>query len=109
MFLYLIYLFVGGWAWAAQLVAVAALLATSRFAQRAAWYAGRSGANWALGLAALFAVLMVPVALMIVLRRHNAEFPTSFTDPPGIACMVQLALLATTAVNAGVRWAPSGP
>ena len=99
MFVYLIYLFVGGYAWAAQLVAVLSLLASSRLVQRAAWYSGPSGATVAFGLAAVFAVLMVPVALMIVLRRHNAEFPTSFTDPPGIACMVQLALLAAAGVN----------
>jgi hypothetical protein len=103
--IYMVYLFVGPYLWVAQVIAVVALAVLG-------WRApggglptsleGRSAANLATAIAVVFTVLMAPVALMIALRRNNREFPTHWTDPPGLACIAQVLLLVGASVNAAM-------
>jgi hypothetical protein len=103
--IYMVYLFAGPYLWTAQVIAVVLLGALAWRAPGGALPAaltGQSAAGIAAAIASAFTVLMAPVALMIALRRHNREFPTRWTDPPGIACMVQVALLLAAGVNAAM-------
>lgn len=103
MVVYLFYLFVGPYLWAAQVIVVLLLAALGWKAPSPGWplaLSGKTAAATAAVIAAVFAVLMAPLALMIALRRHRVEFPTSWTDPPGLACIAQVVLLAAAIVNA---------
>jgi hypothetical protein len=94
--IYMLYLFAGPYIWLAQVLAVVSLCVLSWRAPGGAWPSAATAAIW---IAAVFAVLIAPVALMIALRRGQRDFPTSWTDPPGIACMVQVLLVVAAGVN----------
>jgi hypothetical protein len=105
MIVYVVYLFAGPYLWVAQVIAVVSLGALGWRPPGGGWPSalqGRSAASTALALAIVFTVLMAPVALMTALRRENRENPTSFSDPPGIACVVQVLLLVAAGVNAAM-------
>ena len=102
--IFMFYAFVGPYLWVAQVVVVITLSALGWRSPAPAWPAalqGRTATSVATAIAATFVVLMAPVALTVALRRHQRDFPTSWTDPPGLACILQLVLLAAAAVNAG--------
>ncbi len=101
--IYMVYLFVGPYLWAAQVIAVIALAALGWRAPGGSFpeaLQGRSAANLATAITLVFGVLLLPVALMITLRRNNRDFPTSWTDPPGLVCMAQVLLIVAVGVNA---------
>lgn len=100
--IYMVYLFAGPYLWALQVIVVVALGALAWRAPGGSLPAvlqGPTAAAIGAAIASVFAVLMAPVALMIALRRHNRELPTHWTDPPGIACAVQVLLLLAAGVN----------
>ncbi|APR77639.1 Hypothetical protein A7982_02986 [Minicystis rosea] len=101
--IFMLYAFVGPYLWVAQVVVVITLSALGWRSPSPEWPAllqGRTASSVATAIAAVFTVLMVPVAIMVALRRHQRDFPTSWTDPPGLACILQLVLLAAAGVNA---------
>src|ERR1700744_1767777 len=100
--IYVVYLFAGPYLWGLQVISVLSLGALGWRGPGGALPSalqGRSAATLAVALAAVFTVLMAPVALMIALRRNNRDFPTSWTDPPGLACMAQVRLIVAAGVN----------
>ena len=103
--IYMVYLFAGPYLWGAQVLIVAALSVLAWHAPGGAWPAALSGpsaASAAFVLAVVFAVLMTPVALMIALRRRHRDFPTKWTDPPGLACMAQVLLVVAAGVSSAL-------
>ena len=100
---YMFYVFVGPYLWAAQVLGVITLSVLGwRFPPDgvAAVFQGRTATLIATVLAGIFTVLISPLAIMVALRRNDRDFPTSWTDPFGLACIGQAVLLVGAGVNA---------
>jgi hypothetical protein len=59
----------------------------------------RSIATAAVAIAATSFVLMLPVARLLWVNRHHREYPTEWSDPPVIICILQVVLLVAAGVN----------
>jgi hypothetical protein len=101
MAIYMFYLLWEPYLWVAQVFAVVtlAILAWRAPMRKGSVLRVPGTAKLAAALAILFTLLMAPVALMVGLRTRDGMYPTRWSAPKGIACVVQLLLFFASCAN----------